>query len=166
LLWRAADRVGLDGSVSPEQVDAVAASLDDVDLDALAADFYDRAFALDPRIATMFTGDPIVQRHRFGVELRRIATGIRDFDEFRSHAAALPENVHADPTHALDAEGKERPRAGSGIEAACCVAKERKPTNCCVRGAAGKAKKCLLPFCCGEAGIAPIRSWNNSFCNR
>jgi len=79
----------LDGSVSPEQVDAVAASLDDVDLDALAADFYDRAFALDPRIAAMFTGDPIVQRHRFGVELRRIATSIRDFDEFRSHAAAL-----------------------------------------------------------------------------
>src|SRR5437763_6334623 len=49
------------------------------------------------------------------------------------------------------------PRAATGIEAACCVAKERKPTNCCVRRAGGEAKKCLLPFCRGEVGIATLR---------
>ena len=61
---------------------------------------------------------------------------------------------------------KERPRAGSGIEAACCVAKERKPTNCCVRRAGGEAKKGILAFRRVEPGIASIGRWNNGFCHR
>jgi hemoglobin-like flavoprotein len=79
----------LDGRVSPEQLDLVATSVREVDLDALAADFYDRAFTLDPTLVTMFTHDPVVQRQRFGVELRTITSGIADFDHFCAHAAAL-----------------------------------------------------------------------------
>ena len=45
-----------------------------------------------------------------------------------------------------------------------CVAKERKPTNCCVRRAGGEAKKGLLPFCRGEVGIASIWRRDNRLC--
>jgi hypothetical protein len=51
---------------------------------------------------------------------------------------------------------QKRPRSGSGVEAAFCVAKERKPTNCCVRRAGGETKEGIGPFCCIEPGIATI----------
>ena len=40
---------------------------------------------------------------------------------------------------------KQCSRAGSGVEATACVAKERIPTNCCVRRASGQALECLFP---------------------
>ena len=44
------------------------------------------------------------------------------------------------------------------------VAKERKPTNGCVRSAGGEAKEGFLPFCCGEVWIAAIRRRNDCLC--
>ena len=48
-----------------------------LDLDALAVDFYRRAFAADPEVAAMFTSDPEVQRARFAAELQTIVGSIR-----------------------------------------------------------------------------------------
>src|SRR5439155_21528582 len=52
---------------------------------------------------------------------------------------------------------KERRRAGSGVEAAACVAKERKPTNCRVRRPRREAKEGLLPLCRVEPWVASVR---------
>ena len=63
--------------------------LDSVDLDALAADFYRRAFAGDPALAAMFTSDPVVQRTRFAAELAAMVGSIRSLDTFCSTAKSL-----------------------------------------------------------------------------
>ena len=55
-------------------------------------------------------------------------------------------------------------RAGGGVEASRGVAKERRPTNCCVRSAGGEAKKRLRSFCGSEVGIASV--WRRDHCLR
>src|SRR3954453_21103093 len=80
---------GAMGPMTPSQVAMVSSTVQDVDLDALVADFYRRAFAADPEVAAMFTSDPEIQRQRFALELQTIVGSIADLDEFCSSAAAL-----------------------------------------------------------------------------
>jgi nitric oxide dioxygenase len=75
--------------VTPSQIALVEGSLDHVDLDALAADFYARAFAADPVLAEMFTVDPAVQRARFTAELSAIVASIHSIATFEQAAKAL-----------------------------------------------------------------------------
>jgi hemoglobin-like flavoprotein len=75
--------------VTPSQIALVETSLDHLDLDALAADFYQRAFAADPALAEMFTVDPAVQRARFSAELAEIVASIRSIGTFEQAARAL-----------------------------------------------------------------------------
>jgi hemoglobin-like flavoprotein len=75
--------------MTPAQIAAVERTLEVVDLDELAVDFYQRTFAAHPDIAEMFTSDPVAQRARFAVELRAIVGSIRDLDAFRAAAADL-----------------------------------------------------------------------------
>jgi hemoglobin-like flavoprotein len=75
--------------VTPRQIAVVAETLDSLDVDSLAADFYRRVFAGDPAVAAMFTSDPDVQRERFADELAAIVNSIRDFDAFCSATEAL-----------------------------------------------------------------------------
>src|SRR4029453_16225988 len=56
---------------------------------------------------------------------------------------------------------RKRPRTDTRVEAAVGVAKEREPTNCCVRRAGGEVLKSVGPFCRSKVGIASIRRWNN-----
>jgi hypothetical protein len=67
----------------------------------------------------------------------------------------------AAPNAAFSSAVLKRSVPSSGIEAALCVAKERMPTNGCVRRAGGEVKKGLLPFCRGEPGIASVRRRDN-----
>ena len=58
LLRRQRVRAECDERMTPRQIALVEQTLATVDLDALAADFYRRAFAGDPSLAAMFTSDP------------------------------------------------------------------------------------------------------------
>ena len=75
--------------MTPGQIELVEATLAMVDLAPLAADFYDRAFALDPALSAMFTHDPLVQQSRFAAELDEIVRSIRSIDTFSEEATAL-----------------------------------------------------------------------------
>jgi hemoglobin-like flavoprotein len=75
--------------VSPEQIAIVEQTLASVDLDALAEDFYRRAFAQDPSLSAMFTSDPSVQRARFAAELREIVHSVRFVDVFVARTGEL-----------------------------------------------------------------------------
>ena len=75
--------------MTPDQIALVEDTVTSLDLDALAADFYRRAFAADPALSAMFTTDPAVQRARFGAELAEIVRSIRSLDSFSTAAAAL-----------------------------------------------------------------------------
>jgi hemoglobin-like flavoprotein len=75
--------------VTPSQIVLVETSLDRLDLDALAAAFYERALAADPTLAAMFTTDPAVQRARFAAELSEIVRSIRSLDMFGPAARTL-----------------------------------------------------------------------------
>ena len=75
--------------MTPGQIVLVEQTLATVDLDALAADFYRRAFAADPSLAAMFTSDPLVQRTRFAAELAAMLGSIRSLDTFCSTAQSL-----------------------------------------------------------------------------
>jgi hemoglobin-like flavoprotein len=75
--------------MTPSQVAMVSSTVQTVDLDALVADFYRRAFAADPEVAAMFTSDPDTQRQRFAIELQTIVSSIGDLDEFCPATAAL-----------------------------------------------------------------------------
>jgi hemoglobin-like flavoprotein len=75
--------------MTPEQIVLVEETLGAIDLDALADDFYRRAFAADPAVAAMFTTDPARQRARFGAELSEIVRSIRALDTFDARARAL-----------------------------------------------------------------------------
>jgi hemoglobin-like flavoprotein len=77
------------GAMTPEQIQLVERSMQALDVDALAADFYRRALSGNPALADMFTTDPRVQRARFAAELAVIVTSIRRFDEFRDRSEAL-----------------------------------------------------------------------------
>lgn len=75
--------------MTPDQIALVEDTLAAVDMDALAEDFYRRAFASDPALATMFTTDPAVQRARFSAELAEIMRSIRSLDAFDTRVRAL-----------------------------------------------------------------------------
>jgi len=75
--------------VTPGQIALVETTIDRLDLDALAASFYERAFAADPALAGMFTADPAVQRARFAAELAEIVRSIHAIDTFQPAARAL-----------------------------------------------------------------------------
>ena len=77
--------------VTPEQIAAVEATLEDdrLDLDAVAADFYRRLFGADPAAAALFTGDPGEQRQKFAAELAAVGRAIHRHQDFLAEAAAL-----------------------------------------------------------------------------
>ena len=75
--------------MTPDQIALVEDTVLSIDLDRLAADFYDRAFATEPSLATMFASDPAVQRMRFAAELGAIVRSIRSLGTFRQSAADL-----------------------------------------------------------------------------
>jgi len=75
--------------MTPGQIALVEETLAAVDRDALADDFYRRAFATDPGLSTMFTSDPAVQRARFAAELAEIVHSIRTHDAFDARVRAL-----------------------------------------------------------------------------
>jgi hemoglobin-like flavoprotein len=86
--------------MTPDQITAVEDTIRVLDLDALAADFYRRAFDADPDLTAMFTTAPEVQRQRFAVELRTIVESIRELDDFRARAAELGARHHDDGVRA------------------------------------------------------------------
>jgi len=75
--------------MTPEQIELVESTMATLDLPVLAADFYRRAFELDPALSEMFTTDPVVQEARFAAELSEIMTSIRTIDSFAAEARAL-----------------------------------------------------------------------------
>ena len=75
--------------MTPGQITLVAETLAEIDLDAVAADFYRRAYEADPSLAAMFTTDPAVQRARFARELSEIVRTIRTLDQFEPAVRAL-----------------------------------------------------------------------------
>jgi hemoglobin-like flavoprotein len=75
--------------MTPEQFELVERSMRTVDIDALAEDFYRRAFETQPELTAMFTTDPALQRARFGAELTVIVSSIRRFDDFADRTHAL-----------------------------------------------------------------------------
>ena len=78
-----------DGAMTPGQITLVEETLAEIDLDAVAADFYRRAYEADPSLAAMFTTDPAVQRARFARELSEIVRTIRTLDQFEPAVRAL-----------------------------------------------------------------------------
>ena len=75
--------------MTPDQIALVEETVATVDLDALAADFYRRAFALDPDLQAMFRSDLAQQRARFAAELDEIVCSIRSLDTFVARARQL-----------------------------------------------------------------------------
>ena len=75
--------------MTPDQIALVERTVATVDLEALADEFYRRAFAADPALSAMFTSDPAVQRVRFAAELNEIVLSIRSLDAFVSRAREL-----------------------------------------------------------------------------
>jgi hemoglobin-like flavoprotein len=75
--------------MTPGQIALVEETLASVDRDALAVDFYRRAFAADPLLSTMFTTDPAIQRARFATELDEIVRALRTHDTFDPRVRAL-----------------------------------------------------------------------------
>ena len=75
--------------MTPGQIELVESTVATLDLEPLAADFYERAFALDPALSEMFTTDALVQRARFAAELDEIVHSIRSIDTFAPAAMAL-----------------------------------------------------------------------------
>ena len=75
--------------MTPEQIALVETTLGSLDLDAVAADFYRRAFAGTPALSAMFTSDPRVQRERFAAELSEIVRSIHSLDGFAPRVRAL-----------------------------------------------------------------------------
>ena len=75
--------------MTPGQIELVESTVATLDLEPLAADFYERAFVLDPALSEMFTTDALVQRARFAAELDEIVHSIRSIDTFAPAAMAL-----------------------------------------------------------------------------
>jgi nitric oxide dioxygenase len=80
--------------MTPEQIALVESTLASIDLEAVTADFYFRAFNADSELSAMFTTDPAVQRSRFAAELAVIVASIRRLDEFREETNALGRRHH------------------------------------------------------------------------
>jgi hypothetical protein len=102
--------VVFDWRTTPRQIALVAESLESLDLDALADQFYRRVFAGGPALAAMFTSDPAVQRGRFTTELAALVGSIQRLDTFCSSAHALGAR-HRD----FGAPCRALPRDGSGV---------------------------------------------------
>ena len=75
--------------MTPDQIALVEDAVASLDLDALAGDFYRRAFVADPALSAMFTTDLAVQRARFAAELAEIVRSIRSLDTFSASVRAL-----------------------------------------------------------------------------
>src|SRR3954453_271505 len=75
--------------MTPEQIQAVEDSLSSLDVEALAAEFYRRAFEQAPEVTAMFSTDPQLQRQRFAAELTEIIRSIRSLDSFQVNTRAL-----------------------------------------------------------------------------
>jgi hemoglobin-like flavoprotein len=77
--------------MTPEQIAAVERTLVAARpvMDAVAADFYRRLFAADPRTEAMFTTDPARQREKFVAELEDIMLAIRNHELFLRRARML-----------------------------------------------------------------------------
>jgi hemoglobin-like flavoprotein len=75
--------------VTSEQIDLVESTLASVDVEALAADFYVRAFNADSQLSAMFTTDPKVQQTRFGAELGVIVAAMHRPKDFRDETHDL-----------------------------------------------------------------------------
>jgi hemoglobin-like flavoprotein len=77
--------------VTPQDIALVKATLDRPDMDALAADFYERLFAARPDLRELFPTQLDDQRRKFLDELRAIADAIGDLDRFVRKARELGE---------------------------------------------------------------------------
>jgi hemoglobin-like flavoprotein len=86
--------------VTPAQIALVEQSLASLDLDTLAVDFYERAFAADHELSRMFTTDPAVQRVRFVAELDEIVGSIQSLEAFAARACSLGERHRGYGVHA------------------------------------------------------------------
>jgi nitric oxide dioxygenase len=77
--------------MTPEQVTLVRQSVAHVRprRRELAADFYDRLFASDPDLRSMFSTDPVIQQEKFYDELETIVGAISDIGTFLTRAGAL-----------------------------------------------------------------------------
>jgi nitric oxide dioxygenase len=77
--------------MTPGQIALVDETLSSIrdDMDHVAADFYERLFAVDPSLRELFTSDPGHQRRVFARELDAIMSSIRDHDRFVAEAAEL-----------------------------------------------------------------------------
>src|SRR3954453_5175770 len=75
--------------MTPEQLHLVETTAATLDVDALAVDFYRRAFRREAALSSMFTADPAVQRARFAAELHEIVASIRRLDRFGPTVRAL-----------------------------------------------------------------------------
>ena len=89
--------------MTPGQITLVEATVAEIDLEAVAADFYRRATEGDPSLAAMFTTDPAVQRVRTldrfepavrALGVRHRAYGVR-VGHYRIMGAALLEALGA-----------------------------------------------------------------------
>ncbi|HZP29682.1 MAG TPA: globin domain-containing protein [Acidimicrobiia bacterium] len=75
--------------MTPEQIALVEQSLASIDVGALAADFYFRAFNADTQLSAMFTTDPKVQQTRFAAELKVIVSAMHRPQDFREETHEL-----------------------------------------------------------------------------
>ena len=76
-------------AMTPEQIELVESTFGSLDMEAVAADFYFRAFNADSQLSAMFTTDPATQRTRFAKELGVIVKSMRNFDDFRTETGDL-----------------------------------------------------------------------------
>lgn len=81
--------------MTPDQIALVERTLTAVDVDALAAAMYERAFVADPTLSEMFTTDPATQRARFALELTAIVRSMRVVDDLTAETGALGARHHA-----------------------------------------------------------------------
>jgi nitric oxide dioxygenase len=77
--------------MTPEQIALVQRTLTELEpeLDAMAADFYRRLFAVDPSVLPLFSTEPAAQRAKFIAELEQIVRSIRDHAAFLGRATEL-----------------------------------------------------------------------------
>ena len=75
--------------MTPDQVDAVEASLAIVPFDELAERFYVHLFAGDPSARPMFPDDLDAQRGKFAAALALVAMAIRDHDAYLDRVGDL-----------------------------------------------------------------------------
>ena len=75
--------------MTAEQIELVESTLASIDVEALAADFYFRAFNADSQLSAMFTTDPKTQQTRFAAELGVIVSAMHRPEDFREETHEL-----------------------------------------------------------------------------